>query len=385
MDSIKQHKHIIITGDQVNPLGVLRSIAEGGINPIIIYAFESRFRKVVISSRYVKKYHKVFSYEEAIDLLIDTYGNECVKPFVYTCDDTIASLIDLRYDELANKFFFFNAGRQGKINELLNKQVQCRLAEECGLAIPRQEVVDTGVLPKTLKYPVLTKTLKSTMGRWKEDYYICEDEEQLQTAYQSIQSPKLLLQEYIHKKNELELWGYSINGGEQVYLPFQKSYFRLSNESYGGYMYFTPTQNQELIDKISNLIRRCNYTGCFEVEFLVDKDDSLWFLEVNFRFAMSNYGVTFGGINYPLSWAKSVINNRIETNFQLKEYFTAINEAGDFGQSVATRKVSLFQWLKDIRSVDMLFYYNPKDPLPAWSFWYYKIIRKIRKKLFKKS
>ena len=153
MDSIKQHKHIIITGDQVNPLGVLRSIAEGGINPIIIYAFESRFRKVVISSRYVKKYHKVFSYEEAIDLLIDTYGNECVKPFVYTCDDTIASLIDLRYDELANKFFFFNAGRQGKINELLNKQVQCRLAEECGLAIPRQEVVDTGVCPKLSNIP----------------------------------------------------------------------------------------------------------------------------------------------------------------------------------------------------------------------------------------
>ena len=51
MDSIKQHKHIIITGDQVNPLGVLRSIAEGGINPIIIYAFESRFRKVTIPVR----------------------------------------------------------------------------------------------------------------------------------------------------------------------------------------------------------------------------------------------------------------------------------------------------------------------------------------------
>ena len=100
--------------------------------------------------------------------------------------------IEKIYISLENKFFFFNAGRQGKINELLNKQVQCRLAEECGLAIPRQEVVDTGVLPKTLKYPVLTKTLKSTMGRWKEDYYICEDEEQLLTAYQSIQSPKTL-------------------------------------------------------------------------------------------------------------------------------------------------------------------------------------------------
>ncbi len=385
MDIIKQHKHIIITGDQVNPLGVLRSIAEGGITPILIFVLEDRFRKVIISSKYAQKYHTVFSYEEGIDLLIDMYGNENVKPFVYTCDDTIASLIDLRYNELIDRFFFFNAGTQGRINELLNKQVQCKLAEECGLTIPKQEMVDTGILPKTLKYPILTKTLMSTMGRWKEDYYICKDEQQLTTAYQSIQSPKLLLQEYIQKKNELELWGYSINGGEQVYLPFQKSYFRLSKKSYGAYMYFTPTQNKELIDKISMLIRKCNYTGCFEVEFLVDNNDKLWFLEVNFRFAMSNYGVTFGGVNYPLSWAKSLINNKIETNFKLKEYFTAINESGDFGQSVATGKVSLVQWLKDIRKADLRFYYHPNDPLPAWSFWYYKIIRKIRKKLFKKS
>ena len=384
MDSIKQHKHIIITGDQVNPLGVLRSIAEGGINPIIIYAFESRFRKVVISSRYVKKYHKVFSYEEAIDLLIDTYGNECVKPFVYTCDDTIASLIDLRYDELANKFFFFNAGRQGKINELLNKQVQCRLAEECGLAIPRQEVVDTGVLPKTLKYPVLTKTLKSTMGRWKEDYFICDNKEQLMEAYKVIQSPQLLLQEYIQKKNELEIWGFSINGGQEVYLPFQKSYFRLSNSSYGGYMYFTPTRNKDLIDKITTLIKACKYTGCFEVEFLVDNNDKLWFLEVNFRFAMSNYAVTFGGVNYPLTWAKSLLENKIQMNSEIKEYFTAINEAQDFGQSVVGKKVSLLQWIQDIHNADMLFYYNPKDSKPAWAFWWYKIVRKFRKKLLKR-
>ena len=69
----------------------------------------------------------------------------------------------------------------------------------------------------------------------------------------------------------------------------------------------------------------------------------------------------------------------------IKPYFTALNEPGDYGQSVVGKKISLLQWLKDIHTADMLYFYNPKDPLPAWSFWYYKIIRKIRKKLFKKS
>lgn len=384
MTNINQHKHIIITGDQVNALGVLRSLAEGNVSPILIYAVESRFRKIVISSKYAKKCHKVSSYEEAIKLLIDVYGLEENKPFVYTCDDTIAYLMDSHYNDLIDKFHFFNAGEQGRINELLNKQVQCSLAKQCGLDVPKQEMVNVGILPTTLQYPVLTKTLMSTMGRWKEDYFICDNKEQLLEAYKVIQSPQLLLQEYIQKKNELEIWGFSINGGQEVYLPFQKSYFRLSNSSYGGYMYFTPTRNKDLIDKITTLIKACKYTGCFEVEFLVDNNDKLWFLEVNFRFAMSNYAVTFGGVNYPLTWAKSLLENKIQMNSEIKEYFTAINEAQDFGQSVVGKKVSLLQWIQDIHNADMLFYYNPKDPKPAWAFWWYKIVRKFRKKQLKR-
>ena len=71
-------------------------------------------------------------------------------------------------------------------------------------------------------------------------------------------------------------------------------------------------------------------------------------------------------------------------NSEIKEYFTAINEAQDFGQSVVGKKVSLLQWIQDIHNADMLFYYNPKDPKPAWAFWWYKIVRKFRKKLLKR-
>lgn len=380
--NIHLHKHIVISGDTGNALGVVRSIAEGGISPILIYLVDNSHLPLLIKSKYLTIVHKAYSYEEAIDVLLSIYGNETALPFVYTCDDTVQSVVDNRYDELIGKFHFFNAGEKGMINKLMNKHEICLVAEQCGCRIPRQEIVDTGVLPKTLRYPVITKTLMSIMGAWKGDVYICQNEKELKEAYTKIQSPKLLLQEYIHKKNELAVQGMSIDGGREVNIPFAISFFRASDESYGHYMYCKPLTDEKLLTQLKSIIKECHYTGCFEVEFLIDKEDKLWFLEVNFRYSFWNYAVTFGGVNYPLTWAQSVLDNHITEPAMemLPPYFTALSEGGDYGQSVVSGKVSLWNWLKDVHNADMLYLYNPKDKRPAWSFWWHKIIRKIKKK-----
>ena len=383
MEDIKKHKHIVVSGDTGNALGVIRSIAEGGIEPILIYLEEKTHLPLLIKSRYLKLVYKVHSYEEAIDLLIEQYGAEKITPFVYTCDDSVESIVDNRFEELKDKFYFFNAGEEGRINKLMNKHEICMVGEKCGFRIPKQEILDTGVLPKTLRYPVITKTLMSIMGAWKGDVYICQNEDELKDAYAKIQSPKLLLQEYIHKKNELAVQGMSIDGGREVYIPYAISFFRASDEGYGHYMYCKPLMDEKLITQLKAIIKECHYTGCFEIEFLIDQNDQLWFLEVNFRYSFWNYSVTFGGLNYPLTWAQSVLDNHIEIPKEgtLKPYFTALSEGGDYGQSVATGKVPLLKWLKDVHKADMLYLYNPQDKLPAWSFWYYKFLRVIKKKL----
>lgn len=383
MNDIKKHKHIVVSADNGNALGIIRSIAEAGIQPILIFWDVDTYLPLLIKSRYLTIVHKVHSYGEAIDLLIEKYGNELPKPFVYTCDDLVESIVDNRYEELKDKFYFFNAGEKGRINKLMNKHEICIVAEKCGCRIPKQEIVDTGVLPSTLRYPVITKTLMSIMGAWKDDVYICKNEEELKEAYTKIQSPKLLLQEYIYKKNELAVEGFSIDGGREVYIPYKISYLRTSEEGFGHYMYCKPLTDEKLLAQLKAIIRECHYTGCFEIEFLIDQEDKLWFLEVNFRYSFWNYAITFGGVNYPSKWAQSVLDNHIEEPAigTLNTYFTALNESGDFGQSVATGKVSLLNWLKDVRKADMLYLYNPKDKRPAWSFWHHKIIRKLKRKL----
>lgn len=383
MKDIKQHKHIVVSGDTGNALGVIRSIAEGGIEPILIYLEDESRLPCLIKSRWLTVVHKVQSYEEAIDLLIREYANEELLPFVYTCDDSVESIVDNRYEELKNKFYFFNAGEKDRINKLMNKHEICMVAEKCGCRIPKQEVVDTGVLPKTLRYPVITKVLMSIMGAWKGDVYICQNEEELKEAYTKILSPKLLLQEYIHKKNELAVQGLSIDGGREVYIPYAISFFRASDEGYGHYMYCKPLTDEKLITQLKAIIKECHYTGCFEIEFLIDQEDKLWFLEVNFRYSFWNYAVTFGGVNFPLIWAQSVLDNHIEEPAveTLNPYFTALNEPGDFGQSVARKRISFWKWIKDVHNADMLYFWHPKDKMPAWSFWYYKIMRAMKKKL----
>ena len=383
MKDIKEHKHIVVSGDTGNALGVIRSIAEGGIAPILIYLEEETRLPCLIKSRWLTVVHWVQSYEEAIDLLIEKYGNEDIKPIVYTCDDDVESIVDNRYDELKDKFYFFNAGEKGRINKLMNKHEICMVAEKCGCQIPKQEIVDTGVLPKTLRYPVITKTLMSIMGAWKGDVYICQNEEELKEAYTKIESPKLLLQEYIVKKNELAVQGFSIDGGREVYIPYGISFLRFSKKGYGHYMYCKPLEDEKLIAQLKAIIKECHYTGCFEIEFLIDENDQMWFLEVNFRYSFWNYAVTFGGVNFPLIWAQSVLDNHIEEPAveKLKPYFIALNEPGDFGQSVATHKISFFKWLKEVHHADMLYFWHPKDRKPAWSFWYYKFLRLIKKKL----
>lgn len=385
--SIKDHLFIVITGDNANALGVVRSLGQAGLKPIVIYLFEETHLPLLIRSRYLTTIHEVHSYEEGVDLLLRTYSGQEKKPFVYTCDDSIQSIFDRRYPELEGQFFFFNAGEKDRINELMNKHVICELAESCGFRIPKQEVVKKGELPKTLQYPVITKTLKSIWGAWKADSYICQDEAELHDAYKKIVGNDLLLQEFIEKKTEMDLEGFSVKGGEEVFIPFEITYLRLPRGSYGHYMVCREFKDSSVMEKMRELIRKCRFSGCFETEFLVDKNDQLWFLEVNFRFSAWNYAVTFGGANYPAMWAESTLADRIvfpeESVFAprpVKKSFTALSEPGDFGQQIVTGHTSIWRWIREVLHADMLYLYNPKDKIPAFSFWYNKLIRKFRGK-----
>ena len=378
-NQLRKHKFIVFSEDHYNPLGIIRSLGEKGLNPIsILY---SPNPVLINHCRYVTKLHHVDSLEEGYKLLLSEYGDEEFKPFVYCSDDTTESFLDQHYDELKDRFYFYNAGEQGRVTWLQNKDNITTLAASVGLQNPKKEVVDTGVFPTNLKYPIITKVLTSTMGAWKGDVYICQNEEELEEAYKRIKSPKLILQEYVQKKGEFCMEGFAINNGKDVFIPHMADYIRYYKNSYGHYMNMIPFSEGKLKNKILELFKQTKYNGIFEIEFMKGPNNENFFLEINFRASTWNYAITIGGGNMPYFWAKSILLGRIpyEEMDLRKKSFTAMVEPEDFVLNVLhNHRVSLRQWIKEVRGCDCYYYYNKKDKAPFWAFLRRRIWSGIR-------
>ena len=381
MGSIKDHKFIVFCGDHYNPLGVVRSLGEEGIKPIVI--LEAEHPVMINHSRYVGKLHHVHSQEEGYSILLNEYGNEPLKPFLYTCDDGITSFLDLHYDELIDRFYFFHGHEQGLVTRYMDKENICNLAVECGAQIAKTEMVTPGTMPKEVKYPLITKAIISTLGGWKGDSFICRNEDELKEAYKHIRSERILLQEYIDKKNELCLDGFCFNKGEEVIIPYYSNYLRFSNKSYGPYMVMKPFKDETVMIWIKNILKKVGFTGIFSVEFLIDKDENLYFLEVNFRNSTWSYAYTYGGYNMPVLWATATLEGKLDLSdrIPMKE-FTAMVEPDDLLKNVFHGHVVSFRhWVKDVKSTNCFYYYNRKDPIPFYSYWYNHIKKTIKNKL----
>ncbi len=374
---VKRHRHIVLCGDNINAVSILRSLGEVGLRPTVIMIDEGHV-PLVSKCRYVGELIQTKSFDGSLHELLRLANPQC-PPFVYTSDDNHQSLLDRHYDELKGGFHFFNAGQQGRVTYFMDKNNICQAAKECGFAIADSEVLVPGQMPSHIHYPVITKTLNPYEEGWKRDVGIYHDPESLAKAYTQMVSKTLLVQEYVEKKNELSMQGFSIDGGRIVYLPFKRQYFRLTDSAYGSYCYYRTYQDEELDAKIVRLLQMIGFSGNFEIEFLEKKDGSLVFLEINFRHALSNYASTIGGINLPYEWAKATLLHTVDGLHPTRDYFTAINEYKDFNTFVKTGKVGLFKWLKDLLTADSYYLWNKHDPKPFFSFYLGKLKHKGRK------
>lgn len=322
-------------------------------------------------SRYIGNIHFVDDDEEALKVLLDNYGNEEKRPFVITTDDYYTELLDNNYDKIVNRFFFFTCGESHRLTGFLNKDEQCRVAEECGFNVPKREVVKRGELPKTLNYPLITKSISSNVGGWKKDVHLCKSEIELKNAYDSILSETLLLEEYVEKECEITIQGISINSGEQVFIPFLSEDYDFSEAAFGYLMRYKPLRDSTLVDDAVKLIRAIRFTGLFGIDLARDNDNKLVFFEVNMRSDGKNYAATFGGVNLPYLWAWSTLNNTIPTDQVLAESFCAVNEVDEFN-ALRSHRLCWRKWIADVWNADLRFWYYRHDNSPLRHYIRYK-------------
>jgi D-aspartate ligase len=362
---IDGHLVIVMSIEHYNPLSMIRGLGKNGIDPIYI-AIKGKGR-IASSSRYVSLCHYVDSVEEAYELLLKEYGQEEKKPFVLTGDDKTIAYLDHHYSDLKDHFLFFNAGQDDRIGEYMDKMKILEIAKRHGLDVLDTRRVPKGTIPDDLSYPVITKSVSPVIGGWKSDVFICENESELKEAYAKIQTLEVILQKYIDKKNEYAMEGYVIRQGKETCFTLVETYNYLIKGYYSPYFTVHPADKEEINRKLAEVFEEIGFEGIFEVEFLIDQDDTLYFGEINFRNSPWSYPSIALGKPIIVDWMKSMLKGEIVTkDVVIPEGFTGMNEPIDYEKRVNGGMISQAQWLYEFKKASVTFYYAPDDPEPYY-------------------
>lgn len=369
-----QNEVIIIGGDHHNTLGVIRSLGKVNIKPYVAVISEKTKNSFVLKSKYVKKGWIFPSEKLCLNFIFDNFSNNEYKPILISTSDSATSCLDLNYEKLIKHFFIPNGGSNGALTRLMNKEKLCKLALEEGLNIPKSWVCIDDTFMNGIKFPCIIKPIKSIMGS-KNDIKIFNNQLELEQFYQEKNLSKFIIQEHLNKDFEFQLIGCSLNGGEEIIIPGYSKIIRSSYNTNTGFLEYklSNSLDKELnidLDKCKRLIKRCNYTGLFSMEFIKTKEQVNYFLEINFRNDGNAYAVTAAGVNLPYIFVSHFTKTiKMGDALQQSRSIIVMPEFVDIGQ-VIQHKISFFTWLKDFYKTDCFLVYNKKDLRPFLSeFW----------------
>lgn len=381
--SIESRKFIVVGGEHYGTLGAVRSLGEAGIKPVVF--LKPNEWKMTSRSKYIGELIWFEDHEDMAYKLLDHLEKNPTpeKPFLVVCGDESVFFFDENYDVWKELVVMGNAGHSGDIVHYSYKETLNELAGRHGLQVAKTWDVVAGKPVGSVEYPVITKPKQSYAG-WKSDYYICKNEAELKEALRKIEGRPVFLQRYVKKVNELCLDGIVINQGKDTLITMASTYTHILPDYYSNEMVISSFDNKELRHRIEDLFSEIGYEGIFSLEFLVDANGELWFLEINFRHSGWSYASTCLGMNLPILWAQGTTEGRLPEGVlkTIPEGYTAMAEIPDFWQRVIKHKmINPLEWALRMCRTDCLFIYNSKDRMPGISGWSFRIKSFLGKKL----
>lgn len=367
-NSYNGHLVIVFALEHYNPLNMIRAFGEQGINPV--YISVKRRYEVATKSKYISKLHCVDSVEDGFLLLINQYGRLSEetgkKPYILFSDDKSVGYFDLHFEEWKDKFITYNAGRNGRINEFMDKYEIQQCAKRHGFNVLDSYVIKKGdPVPDGLWYPIITKDISPNLGSWKSDVFICQNKQELVEALEKITCPLIMLQHFVDKQNEMALEGYTINNGKEMQIITQMKWKYLIQGYYSPFHDVCMFTDKDMEIRLQAMFEEIGFEGVFEVEFLIDKDGTYYFMETNFRASAWNPTCKFAGMPLPYLWMKGMMNGYIDPNDRKEfEPFTSMSEIIDYSKRVEGGLCSIAEWLRDFKDAKCVYIYDKEDRGP---------------------
>ena len=360
-------KVIILGNDHTNTLGLTQTLGREGY--YVIACVWGEKRDLVKSSKYCRKLYPAHSPQDCIEELLALPQEKDKTPIIAGCDDA-ALILERNKDKLADRYLFEFTKGDFSIEQLLEKDLQVRLATEAGFNVPRSWLTENlAVIPKDIEYPCLIKPLVSSKGA-KSDIRICRDEAAFRQNLGSLKhTTKVIIQQYIERDYEISILGCGLRK-DGVVVPCVENKLTLYPK-YTGLECLAdmqPLKDKKIIACIQNLIKKTGYVGVFSVEMMHCKTDGkFYFTEINLRNDGANSFVCKYGVNLPLMHIHDLKGRLTQDGLTTKEtkpgYYI-----WDFHHfmSLLHRDISLSAWIREIKQSHGFLTYFPEDPKPFY-------------------
>lgn len=380
------NKVIVIGHDAVNALGLVQSLGREGLYVIAILEDETSF--LIKSSKHIGEIHFVNELKDVPDLLLYKFAEENKIP-LFAAGDGVALMLDQNYDKLKEYFLFEHAYGEYAIEHMMNKELQIRLAQKHNFNVPKSFYLHRPFgIPADMVYPCIVKPLVSCLGD-KRDILIADNAAELKDVLENCvtYSNDVIVQEFIQRDYEYCMMGCVFENGD-AYIPLTdrpvKFNSKLQETSYINYIEPITGEIVEEVKKIKALMREVRYVGLFSVEFMHDKvKDKIYFTEINFRNDGTNSFIVHGGVNLPYLHYQDLLG------LTHKEYTPIDNSRkyiweGIHFNALIYKKISVFEWMRDLIGSDGFLYYFPEDKKPFFKQFTHKFSgmgEKIKRRL----
>ncbi len=403
MTTTNQQRVLVVGRNTSSNLCMARSFGKAGYDVEVLRIFQvrphplnlMRFLRPEAHSNYVSAYHTLVCSEQnsriaqKILSLADPQRKTLLVP---TCD-MAASAADEYLDQLRPHFLLPSAGgKAGGINRLMDKELQGTLAKKAGLSVPNSCLIQIRngafTIPDTVRYPCFTKPNVSKTSD-KTRIRKCDNEQQLRSALTTFgksQDIDILVEDFLEIRQEYVLLGLSTKSGTLCpgfYLKEMDGHNDRRGITLTG-VFLPCSQQQALIDNVTQFVSGLEYEGLFDVELIETKDGSWYFVELNLRYGAGGYAATAAGVNLPAMYADYMFFGKpVDLSCQITQ----------LGKRFVSEKILLDEYARDyltgsqvkalMDSAAIHFIPDPEDPAPYRHFRKFYLFGAMTRILFR--
>ena len=348
-------KGAIVIEGHVQGLSNTRSLGELGIPVYVIDVVHC----LAQHSKYCTKYFRCppFNTQEFINFLISLAKKESLQGwFLIGSNDHIIENLS-QHQEMLSSYYTMLVPAKENLYNIINKAKLLEIATQCGTHIPATCYLNSMDKVVHFRYPLLVKGCHG-LSFYKATHQKAiqvDNEQQLKSIITKLQpfANDVMIQELIpfNKNNRVVSFTcFAVDGEIKTYWMGQK--IREHPIKYG-----TATMSQsvwlpEILKEAQPLVRTLRYTGCCEIEFMLDPRDGLYkLIEINPRTWLwvglaKACGIDYAKLSYRYAQG---IEQIYPTNYQIDiKWRNAVTDFVFGMWAILSRHISIKEYTKSL-------------------------------------